>query len=119
MEIIYACNILFHALLCKASALHNTRHGVIVSSEGQDARSIRHPAIAIQAVLATMRAAPTDWTKSARKKPSGPNTTIPTAKPMPASFGREPERATATPNRTRLIVKSKSAGRAVAFSAVP
>ena len=28
MEIIYACSILFHALLCKASALHNTRHGV-------------------------------------------------------------------------------------------
>ena len=40
MEIIYACSILFHALLCKASALHNTRHGVQALWVGQDVESI-------------------------------------------------------------------------------
>src|SRR5207302_7626024 len=66
----------------------------IVSSGGQDARSIRHPALAIHTALAAMRAAASGWPAPKSKKLYGPNTTanrtIPTAKPMPASFGREP-----------------------------
>jgi hypothetical protein len=43
MEIIYACSILFHALLCKASALHNTRHGVLLRTcqKGQSRSCVR------------------------------------------------------------------------------
>src|SRR5215467_4722010 len=90
----------------------------------EDARSgqmlgDRIASYASHVVLATSSTAPMLWTRSARITPITPNTTMPTAMPMPVQGATTRERVTVIPRAITPATSSRTAAVAVAVSGAP